>query len=53
MKHNQVDELSSTICRADSRLAPNQWETLLHSNAGSHWLDEDLESALICMVGDD
>ena len=24
--------------RADSRLAPSQWETLLQSNAVSHWL---------------
>ena len=32
--------------RADSRLAPSQWETSLQSNAVSHWLDADLESAL-------
>ena len=32
--------------RADSRLAPNQWETSLQSNAVSHWLGTNLESAL-------
>ena len=31
--------------RADSRLAPSQWETL-HSNTLSHWLGANLESAL-------
>ena len=35
------------ICtRADSKLAPSQWETSLQSNAVSHWLDANLESAL-------
>ena len=33
--------------RADSRLAPSQWETSLQSNAVSHWLGANLESALI------
>ena len=32
--------------RADSRLAPSQWETSLQSNAVSHWLCASLESAL-------
>ena len=32
--------------RADSRLAPNQWEMSLQSNAISHWLSTNLESAL-------
>ena len=32
--------------RADSRLAPSQWETALQSNAISHWLAANLESAL-------
>ena len=32
--------------RADSRLAPSQWETSLQSNAVSHWLGANLESAL-------
>ena len=32
--------------RADSRLAPSQWETSLQSNAVSHWLCAHLESAL-------
>ena len=32
--------------RADSRLAPSQWETSLRSNAVSHWLGASLESSL-------
>ena len=32
--------------RADSRLAPSQWETALQSNAVSYWLGANLESAL-------
>ena len=32
--------------RADSRLAPSQWETPLQCNAVSHWLGANLESAL-------
>ena len=32
--------------RADSRLAPSQWETSLQSNAVSHWLGANIESAL-------
>ena len=32
---------------ADSRFAPSQWETLLQSNAVSHWLGTNLESALL------
>ena len=39
----------TTNCRADSRLAPSQWETSLQSNAVSHWLGANLESALDCM----
>ena len=34
------------IIRADSRLAPSQRETLLQSNAISHWLGTNLESTL-------
>ena len=33
------------MCRADSRLAPSQWETSLLSNDVSHWLGANLESA--------
>ena len=33
-----------------SRLAPSQWETSLQSNAVSHWLGANLESALMCSV---
>ena len=32
--------------RADSRLAPSQWETSLQTNAVSHWLGTNLESVL-------
>ena len=32
--------------RVDFRLASNQWETSLQSNAVSHWLGANLESAL-------
>ena len=32
--------------RADTRFAPSQWETSLQSNAVSHWLGANLESAL-------
>ena len=35
-------------CRAESRLAPSQWETSLQSNAVSHWLGAHLESAQLC-----
>ena len=35
------------VYRVDSRLAPSQWEMLLQSNAISHWLGANLESALI------
>ena len=35
------------IVSVDSRLAPSQWETSLQSNAVSHWLGANLESALI------
>ena len=36
-----------SIYRADSWLAPSQWETSLQSNAVSHWLGANLESALM------
>ena len=32
--------------RADSRVAPSQWETALLCNDVSHWLDASLESTL-------
>ena len=35
--------------RADSRLAPSQWETALFCNAVSHWPGANLESALHSM----
>ena len=34
------------VCKADSRLAPSQWETSLQSNGISHWLGANLESAV-------
>ena len=39
-------KLLATHYRADSRLAPSQWEMSLHSNAISHLLGATLESAL-------
>ena len=33
-------------CRADSKLAPSWWGTSFQSNAVSHWLGTNLESAL-------
>ena len=33
-------------CRADSRLAPSQWETSWQGNVASHYLGANLESAL-------
>ena len=36
--------------RADSRFAPSQWETSLQSNAVSHWLVANLESAMYEIV---
>ena len=41
-----VKWLPACVCRSDSRLAPSQWETLLQSNAVSHWLGTNLESSL-------
>ena len=35
------------LSRADSRLAPSQWETALLCNDVSHWLGTSLETALI------
>ena len=35
------------VDRADSKLAPSQWEMALQSNAISHWLGPNLESALV------
>ena len=41
---------SEYFVRADSMFVPSQWETLLQSKAISHWLGENLDSALIlCM----
>ena len=37
---------SSDNTRDDTRFVPSQWETALHCNYISHWLDANLESAL-------
>ena len=36
--------------RADSRSAPNQWDTALHCNDASHWLGGSLQSDLNYMI---
>ena len=36
--------------RADTRLAPSQWETALQSNAVSHWMGGNLVSALMLLT---
>ena len=38
------------MCRADSRFAPSQWETVLLGSDVSRWLGASLESALMCIV---
>ena len=45
---NESHIVQAYMCRADSRLVPSQWETSLQSNAVSHWLVANLESALMC-----
>ena len=42
----KVCKLQRNNVSADSRIAPSQWETSLQSNAVSHWLGANLESAL-------
>ena len=47
--HNEFwQPLRFEAYKADSRLAPSQWETSLQSNAVSHWLGANLDSALAC-----
>ena len=46
--YGRIGALPRKHCRADSRLAPSQWETSLQSNAVSHWLGANLQSALHC-----
>ena len=47
-----MNSLCAHSNRADSRLAPSQWETPLQSNAVSHWLGANLESTLLkCYSG--
>ena len=40
-----------TCIRADSNLAPNQWQASLQNNAVAQWLGANLESALIYDIG--
>ena len=42
-----IDQPTSTLCKANSRLAPSQWETSFQSNVVSHWLGAKPESALL------
>ena len=42
-----VEQDCSNFTKAGSRFAPSQWETSLQSNAVSHWLGANLESALL------
>ena len=44
------DPTKVDVYRADSRFAPSQWETSLQSNAPSHWLDVNLESARVYIM---
>ena len=46
-KHSYYEEY---ISRADSKLAPSQWETSLRSNAVSYWLGANLESSLMRLL---
>ena len=48
---NHLCSLPHGICRADTRLVPNQWEMSLQRNVASHWLGANLESVLICDHG--
>ena len=41
-----TDRRETYIIRADSRSPPSQWEMSLQSNAVSHWLGANLESAM-------
>ena len=45
-KHSRLPKRFNRYARADSRFAPGQWETSLQSNAISHWLGANLDSAL-------
>ena len=46
LKSNTTWCPSINQCMADFRFAPSQWETSLQSNAVSHWLGANLDSAL-------
>ena len=44
---DKCPNFSEYIYKANSRFSPSQWETALQSNFVSHWLDANLESALL------
>ena len=48
----QPSHSTQTLIMADSRLAPSQLETSLQSNAVSHWLVANPESALFISTTD-
>ena len=50
MTHDKAQQNTNYIYRADSWFAPSQWQTSLQSNAVSHWLGANLESALYICV---
>ena len=56
LSHNEFNTrpklpLLCSYLRADSRLAPSQWETALLCNDVSYWLGANLESALYFKAG--
>ena len=53
VKHGQINKIPVLVhhtvlynIRVDLRVPPIQWETSLQSNAVSHWLGTNFESAL-------
>ena len=48
--HNMVKVKCRSFFKAESRLAPSQWETSLQSNAVSQWLGTNVESALFLNI---
>ena len=49
--HVEITWYQSYPCiRADSRLAPSQWETLLQSDIVSHWLGDTLIQPCPCII---
>ena len=50
MTHSSHEQIACCISTVDSRFVPRQWETSLQSNATSHRLCTNLESALLSHV---